>query len=96
MSKFCNPHGHRIAKTLVSENIRKAKEQFGFEVPRKKIDFLSAEGLDRLHKLHCAGYSHSVMAALMGTKRKTIQNFLGSLRKDARGERKHDNSDVFN
>ena len=84
------PHGPRITATErrvmraeVWQNVIKACSELGYEIPKEPINFNSYEGLTRLHRLHCAGYSHSVMAILLGSRRKAVQGYLAKLRKKA-------------
>jgi len=78
-----SPEKKKLQRAQVFKNATNASARFGFEIPKTPIDFKSPEGLNRILKLHTAGYSHSVMAILLGSRRKAIQHFLYKLRKEA-------------
>lgn len=84
--KKITPEQREAMRRDVACNVRRACAQFGYTVPRRTIDFNSLEGITRIKNLHCAGFSHSVIAILLGSKRKSVQTFLASLRKEAGGK----------
>jgi len=67
--------------------IKRAMEEFGYDIPKVTLDFNSIEGITRISKLYAAGYSHSVIAAFVGSRRKTVQHFLAYLRKAASNDK---------
>jgi len=67
--------------------IKRAMDQFGYDIPKVTLDFNSLEGITRINTLYAAGFSHSVIAALVGSRRKTVQHFLAYLRKAASNDK---------